>query len=132
MGLRRRGSAFSSWRRIPLKQRSHGKDSTGCERVMGKGARLRPRSHRAGWIAMAKLILWAILIVLFARSVSRLLHGVLEGAGYTRGNAPQSVGLVRDPVCGVFVVPGRALSAGTGNATRYFCSESCRREWLKR
>jgi YHS domain-containing protein len=81
---------------------------------------------------MAKLILWAILIVIVMRSVSRLLHGVLEGAGYTRGNrAQQSVGLVRDPVCGVFVVPGRALSAGTGSATRYFCSENCRREWLK-
>jgi YHS domain-containing protein len=82
---------------------------------------------------MAKLILWAILIVVAMRSVSRLLHGLLEGAGYTRGNAPQqSVGLVRDPVCGVFVVPGRAISAGTGDATRYFCSETCRRKWLKR
>jgi len=81
---------------------------------------------------VAKLILWAILILVAMRSVSRLLHGLLEGAGYTRGNAPQrSVGLVRDPVCGVFVVPGRALSTGTGNATRYFCSEACRREWLK-
>jgi hypothetical protein len=82
---------------------------------------------------MAKLILWAILLVLVARSLSRLLLGVLEGAGYTRDNTPQpSVGLVRDPVCGVFVVPGRALSEGTGRATRYFCSEDCRRKWMKR
>jgi YHS domain-containing protein len=82
---------------------------------------------------MARLILWAVLIVLFARSLSRLLHGVLEGAGYTRDNAPQrGVGLVRDPVCGVFVVPGQALSSGAGQATRYFCSEECRRKWLKR
>ncbi len=63
----------------------------------------------------------------------RLLHGVLEGAGYRRDGDPQrSVGLVRDPVCGVFVVPGQALTAGTGSATRYFCSEKCRREWSKR
>ena len=82
---------------------------------------------------MARFILWAILIVIIARSLSRLLQGVLEGAGYTRGNAPQpSVGLVRDPVCGVFVVPGSALTAGTGEATRYFCSEDCRRKWMKR
>ena len=82
---------------------------------------------------MAKLILWAILIVLVARSLSRLLRGVLEGAGYTRDRAPHpSVGLVRDPVCGVFVVPGRALSEGTGSATRYFCSEDCRRKWVTR
>jgi YHS domain-containing protein len=82
---------------------------------------------------MAKLILWAILLVLVARSLSRLLLGVLEGAGYTRDSAPQrSVGLVRDPVCGVFVVPGRALTEGSGSATRYFCSEDCRRKWIKR
>ena len=82
---------------------------------------------------MARLILWAILIVLITRSLSRLLHGVLEGAGYRRDDLPpQSVGLVRDPVCGVYVVPGRALTAGTGSATQYFCSEDCRRKWIKR
>ena len=82
---------------------------------------------------MARLILWAILLVLILRSLSRLLHGVIEGAGYTRENARQrSVGLVRDPVCGVFVVPGHALSVGTGETTRYFCSEDCRRKWIKR
>lgn len=82
---------------------------------------------------MTKLILWAILIVLITRSLSRLLHGVLEGAGYRRDDAPQpSVGLVRDPVCGVYVVPGHALTAGSGNSIRYFCSEDCRRKWITR
>jgi YHS domain-containing protein len=82
---------------------------------------------------VAKLILWAVLIVLFARSLSRLLRGVIEGAGYTRDqSARRSVGLVRDPVCGVFVVPGQALTSGTGSATRHFCSEKCRREWAPR
>jgi hypothetical protein len=82
---------------------------------------------------MARFIIWAVLIVLLARSLSRLLHGVLEGAGYRRDDAQaRSVGLVRDPICGVFVVPGQALTAGTGSATRHFCSEKCRREWLKR
>jgi YHS domain-containing protein len=82
---------------------------------------------------MAKLILWAVLIVLSVRSLSRLLRGVIEGAGYTRDPSPQrGVGLVRDPVCGVFVVPGKALTSGTGAATRHFCSEKCRREWSGR
>jgi hypothetical protein len=79
---------------------------------------------------MAKFILWAVLVLLLLRALSRLFRGVIEGAGYTRGDAPQrSVGLVRDPVCGVFVVPGQALTSGTGPATRHFCSEKCRREW---
>jgi len=82
---------------------------------------------------MAELILWAILIFFIVRALSRLLQGVLQGAGYRR-DAPQqqSVGLVRDPVCGVFVVPGQALELGTGTSAKYFCSEKCRREWQQR
>jgi len=82
---------------------------------------------------MARFILWAILLLLVMRSLSRLLRGVIEGAGYTRDASPQrSVGLVRDPICGVFVVPGQALTNGTGSATRYFCSEECRKKWIRR
>jgi YHS domain-containing protein len=82
---------------------------------------------------MGRLILWAILLFFILRAVSRLLHGVLEGAGYRRDvPSQQSVGLVRDPVCGVFVVPRQALTSGTGAAARYFCSEKCRREWQRR
>jgi YHS domain-containing protein len=82
---------------------------------------------------MARIILWGILIALAVRALSRLVRGVLEGAGYQREMpSQQGVGLVKDPVCGVFVVPEHALSAGTGLATKYFCSEKCRREWDKR
>jgi YHS domain-containing protein len=82
---------------------------------------------------MARLILWAILIFFIVRAVSRLLQGVLDGAGYRREIPPQrSVGLVKDPVCGVFVVPGQALASGTGNGAKYFCSEKCRRQWQQR
>ena len=81
---------------------------------------------------MARLILWLVLITLAVRALSRLVAGVLDGAGYrVRGHEPNAVGLVRDPVCGTFVVPGRALRAGEGNATRYFCSEQCRRNWIR-
>ena len=82
---------------------------------------------------MARIILWAVLILLVVRALSRLLRGVFEGAGYTPGRPPQrSVGLVRDPVCGVFVVRGQALTSGTGSTTRYFCSEKCKKEWVRR
>ncbi len=82
---------------------------------------------------MARFILWSILLTLAVRSLSRLLSGVMEGAGYTRDRPRQkSVGLVRDPVCGVFVVPGQALTSGDGSARRHFCSEKCRREWNSR
>ena len=78
-----------------------------------------------GWITRVLII----LIVLWA--VWRFLRGVLEGAGMlTSGSRqPQSVKLVRDPVCGVFVASSTALAAHARGETAYFCSEKCRREW---
>jgi YHS domain-containing protein len=82
---------------------------------------------------MAKFILWAILILLLIRALSKLFRGVIEAAGYTRGQSPRrNVNLVRDPICGVFVVPGQALTSGSGAETRHFCSEKCRREWASK
>jgi YHS domain-containing protein len=78
---------------------------------------------------------WVLRIILFLivlRLLWRFARGVLEGAGMIEGPRKSSVGLVRDPVCGVFVVPSRALTAGSGSDTRYFCSEKCRREWSRR
>jgi hypothetical protein len=82
---------------------------------------------------MGRFIIWSILLVILVRSLLRLLSGILEGAGYTRNAAPsRSVGLVRDPVCGVFVPRGQALTLGTGSAAKHFCSEKCRRAWQAR
>ena len=80
-----------------------------------------------GWIVRL------LLAVIVLRLLWRFVRGVLEGAGVF--HAPQqqpSVPLVRDPVCGVFVVPSKALTAGSGSDTRYFCSETCRTEWRRR
>jgi YHS domain-containing protein len=34
--------------------------------------------------------------------------------------------MVRDPVCGTFVVPDRALMLSVGRRELYFCSSACR------
>ena len=82
---------------------------------------------------MTRVILWAILIALVLRAVSRLARGVLEGAGYTRDRRQvRGVALVKDPVCGVFVVPGQALAVGSGRDAKFFCSEKCRQAWRAR
>ena len=80
---------------------------------------------------MYRLLLWAILILVLLRLLWRVLRGVFEGMGYRQSGGQQSVGLVRDPVCGMFVAPSNALTTGTGSSTRYFCSEKCRREYTK-
>ena len=78
---------------------------------------------------MSGLILKVILFLILMRLIWRFVRGVLEGAGYYRAPAHPSVGLVRDPVCGVFVVPSQALMARKGSETKYFCSEKCRTAW---
>jgi len=81
---------------------------------------------------LIRLLLQALLVIVLVRALWRLLKGVLEGAGVVQprqargpGGAP-AVPLVRDPVCGTFVVPSRALSSGAGAERQYFCSERCR------
>ena len=81
---------------------------------------------------MAGFILKILLAIIVIRLVWRFVRGVLEGAGYMPKHQRSSVGLVRDPVCGVFVVPSQALTLGAGTQTRYFCSEKCRAEWKRR
>jgi YHS domain-containing protein len=81
---------------------------------------------------MLRLILLLIVVALFVRALARLIGGILEGAGYRQDSRTPSVKLVRDPVCGIFVVPSQALSSGSGDSARYFCSEKCRRAWDRR
>jgi YHS domain-containing protein len=81
---------------------------------------------------MSGIVLRIILFLIVARLIWKFVRGVLEGAGYFQTSSSHpSVGLVRDPVCGVFVVPSNALTLGSGLETRYFCSEKCRTEWRR-
>jgi YHS domain-containing protein len=78
------------------------------------------------------MIGWAIrllLIIFVVRALTRLWRGVVEGMRLPQPEPPSAVPLARDPVCGTFVVPARALSGGTGADTRFFCSENCRRTY---
>jgi YHS domain-containing protein len=81
-----------------------------------------------GWI------LRFLLAVLVIRAVFRFVWGVFQGlsapSGVARGRAGETpVALVRDPVCGTFVLPSRALTLGRGDKTQYFCSERCRDQY---
>jgi YHS domain-containing protein len=82
---------------------------------------------------MARVLLWLVLLYVVVRAVRRLLAGVAQGMSGSAGpESKPAVNLVRDPVCGTFVVPSRALTAGNGADTRYFCSERCRQAWTSK
>jgi uncharacterized protein len=82
---------------------------------------------------LVRLILVLLLIFFLGRAVWRLLVGVVEGASGARagrtGVPRRGARMVRDPVCGTFVVQSRALSADSGGEVAWFCSEDCRRKW---
>ena len=84
---------------------------------------------------MTRFLLLAFVALLVVRAVLRLLGGVVEGAmGSPRAETgpPPTEPMVRDPVCGTFVVRARALSAIRAGHTEYFCSEQCRKAFLAR
>jgi len=81
---------------------------------------------------LLRLALFLILIAVVLRSAYRFLEGVIEGAS---GGAPAarrqvSGHMVKDPVCGTYVVQGRALTAIRGQQTAWFCSDKCQQAWL--
>jgi uncharacterized protein len=79
---------------------------------------------------MIRFVVYLALIILVSRALSRLWAGFMEGLSgepRTRSRVPQrGVQMVRDPVCGTFVVPDRALMLSVGPQQLYFCSAACR------
>jgi YHS domain-containing protein len=78
---------------------------------------------------MLRLILFVVLAVFVARVFWRIFDNIVEGASGPRARTPvpdRGVPMVRDPVCGTFVVPDRAVILVDGGARVHFCSEACR------
>jgi YHS domain-containing protein len=84
-----------------------------------------------------RTLLFLVVLLLVVRFVLRLTRGIMQGAGAVQagpGRAsakPAAVKMVRDPVCGTYVVPGRALELPRGRETVYFCSKQCRDQWAE-
>jgi len=87
---------------------------------------------------MLRFLLLLILIAFVARAFWRLIDGVLEGARSGRSVSSRSpkqahgVQMVRDPVCGTFLVPERAVTMADGNRQLFFCSTRCRDKFQAR
>ncbi len=85
---------------------------------------------------MLRIILLFILIAFVARAFWRVLDGVLDGMrsgpGADAAARPpaRSVQMARDPVCGTYVVPDRAVVLTAGGNTLHFCSTGCRDAYL--
>jgi YHS domain-containing protein len=88
---------------------------------------------------MLRAILLILLTTLVARAIWRIIDGILLGlSGQTApsrqgSRAPaRGVQMVRDPVCGVYVVPNPGLVLTHGSTHVYFCSAECRDKYRAR
>ena len=84
---------------------------------------------------MLRFILFLVLAIFVARAFWRLFDGIVDGASSRRrrDQAPdRGVSMVRDPVCGTFVLPASAVTLVDGRARLYFCSDACRDQYRAR
>lgn len=87
---------------------------------------------------MLRFILLLLLFSVFARLFWRFVGSVVRGAtmpppGAARGKrGPSPVKMQPCPVCGTYVVPGKAISTVSNGAPVHFCSEKCRGEYTVR
>jgi YHS domain-containing protein len=78
---------------------------------------------------VVRLVLFVVLAIFVARAFWRIVDGIIEGlSGQPRrsGVVSRGVQMVRDPVCGTYVVPDGALAITHGRHQVFFCSAICR------
>jgi YHS domain-containing protein len=85
---------------------------------------------------MIEVVFYIVLLMFLGRAALSLWGGIKEGlkgpAGPSGGVPSRGVQMVRDPVCGTFVVPDRAISLMVGRDLVYFCSVACRDAYRSR
>ena len=91
---------------------------------------------------LARFLLLLALFVVIARTFWRFIDAVVRGAsgarrrggrdGAASGRPPAAVKMSQCPVCGTYVVPGKAISIVSGGSPIYFDSEKCRAEYQSR
>jgi uncharacterized protein len=91
-------------------------------------------------MGLVRTLLLFLMLLVLARALMRFFGGVMQGVrsdrrpdrAPPRPASPPVTKMVRDPVCGTYVVPGKAIEAGRGRDTAFFCSEACRQKFLAR
>ena len=86
---------------------------------------------------MARFILLFVLFIVIARTFWRFIDAILRGvagpaSAHGRPGGQTAVKMSQCPVCGTYVVPGKAISIVSGGSPVYFDSEKCRAEYQSR
>jgi hypothetical protein len=87
-----------------------------------------------------RLLLLLGLFLVIAQVFWRFIEGVVRGASMppadgarAKAKGPSApVKMQPCPVCGTYVVPGKAISANSSTGPVHFCSDKCRSEYAGR
>ncbi len=82
-----------------------------------------------------RVIIYLLLVLLVARALRQFFGGLAQGMRGDRGPSPrvdQGVRMVRDPICGTFVIPASALAVRDADGVHHFCSDRCRDAFVAR
>jgi YHS domain-containing protein len=85
---------------------------------------------------LARFLIWSLLLLVVWRALRALFAGIVQGASAPppppAGPPEKGELMVRDPVCGTFVLPSRAVSVRDRGGMHHFCSERCREAYQHR
>lgn len=84
---------------------------------------------------MVRVALLYLLVIFIARAFWLLVDGIIKGvAGHPSSTRvpTRGVQMVRDPVCGTFVIRDRAVMITDGRQQLFFCSTNCRDQYRAR
>ena len=87
---------------------------------------------------ITRALLIGVVFWVIARVFWRFIEGVVSGAtapGAPRGRSggmQAGVKMLPCPVCGTYVVPGKAIMQAGGSGPVYFCSDKCRDAYVPR
>lgn len=87
---------------------------------------------------ITRALLLFVLFWVIARLFWKFIGGVVSGASAAgqqagrRGGMQSGVKMLPCPVCGTYVVPGKAMMQTSGSGPVYFCSDKCRAAYVPR
>ena len=87
-------------------------------------------------VILVRLVLFLLLALMAVRSLMRFVAGFMVGVSPDGPQAaPKPLAkaghMVKDPVCGTYVVEGQALTAVRSGQKAWFCSPECQAAWLQ-
>lgn len=80
---------------------------------------------------LARFILYVVLLLVVYWKLRGFFRAMAQGMRPPR-QVEEGVRMVRDPICGTFVIPGKTPAVRDAGGLHHFCSDKCRDAFVAR